>query len=141
MTAQLATSAATVLTTCYKCHGTKRFAHFAGIDNGKCFTCNGTGKISVDAVSETEAYRNATAVALHTAAYLMLLTAGGHDGTASYSERLVADLRLLGKPAARKVRAFILGGVYWDESENRKATMPRGTAGPLWDSLVALARA
>jgi len=132
--------AATVLTTCYKCHGAKRFAHFAGIEGGKCFICQGTGKISVDAVSETEAYRNATAVALHTAAYLMLLTACGHEGAANFAARLVAELRLLGKPAAHKVRDLILGGVYWDESENRKATMPRGTAGPLWDSLVALAR-
>lgn len=40
---------ATIIT-CQKCDGNKAIGAFYHIENGKCFECNGTGKVSVSRV-------------------------------------------------------------------------------------------
>jgi hypothetical protein len=142
MTAVATTLRATQSVTCYKCHGTKRFAHFSGIANGVCFTCGGSGSITVDALTVDERLRGAISCACYTAEIIMeAASRGDSERVDFYAVRLVADLRTLGTAGAREVLAHVAKGMYTDRETDRPIAMPRGTAGILRARIIELGRA
>lgn len=142
MTAAATTPRATQSVTCYKCHGAKRFSQYAGIADGKCFTCNGAGTITVDALTVDERLHGEIANAQYTAEIVMEAAArGDHDRADFYSNLLVGRLRTLGTAGAREVLTHITKGMYSHPETQRPVPMPRGTAGILRARIIELGRA
>ena len=133
----------TQLVDCMKCDGRGRINAFAHVVAGRCFDCEGAGKISIDRISETEAFEIMVGNLYYTAGAVLsgsFMNDGGEYST-HYLRGMVADMFKVGRVIACEVLNHIGQGRYWDARANDFRQADPATALALRDELKALGQA
>ena len=143
--------AASTLVTCTKCGGSRRFRVCSVntgkvFDNGECYECEGTGKITA-AKRETSKWTRSLAGRCEYTANIVLLAArdGLEDRAEFYMNAMLEDLFLMGTTAARRVLATLAAGEWTDDNayshEDTRGRIPADQAAALRARVIELGRA
>lgn len=151
MNAATETLPASTLVTCTKCCGSRRFRVCSVntgkvFDNGECYECEGTGKITA-AKRETSKWTRALAGRCSYTANIVLLAArdGLDDRAEFYMRAMLDDLFIMGTTHARKVLATLAAGEWFDDNaysnEDTRGHIPADRAAALRARVIELGRA
>lgn len=117
------TAAADPLTTCPKCEGSGKFTTYSPYTGrasyvGKCWDCQGSGKVLLSTVANSEAARLLTGNIIYTVQ--CIINPAAADGNTSrvefYMSRIIKRMFLVGKPNARKVLDALAEGIWHDDN-------------------------
>jgi len=139
------------LVTCTKCCGCGRFRVCSVntgrvFDNGPCFECEGTGKIT-ESKRETSRWTNELAGRCNYTANIVLLAArdGLDDRAEHYMTAMLKDLFIMGTTHARKVLATLAAGEWFDDdaysTDGTRGRIPADRAAALRARVIEMGRA
>ena len=145
------TPTASTLVTCTKCLGSGRFKICSVntgkvFDNGPCFECEGSGKITAAKRETSKWTRELAGRCEYTANIVIMAARDGNDARAEhYMTMMLKDLFIMGTSAARKVLATLAAGEWIDDNayshEDTRGRIPAEQAAKLRARVIELGRA